>query len=158
MSMQNRVLYMGGILDCWSEFSASPEFPAATVGEVVVVTTVLGSTPVVLEVTKEGETEVPDNPETNCWESVAAIGATEDGLEGGPFNVKVVLGLVALAAVGVAVEETTTLDASLNSDCIPWLAALCACSRANWMEILQFVVRKEMVSEKKLETITNSQT
>lgn len=160
--MQNRVLYRGGILDCWGEFSASPELPATIVGAALVVTTVLGSTPVVLGVAIEWETEVPDNPETNRWESVAAIGVTEDGLEASPFewfDVKEVFKLAALTAVGVgvgvAVEETAALDVSFVSDCIPWFAAFCACSRANWMEILQFGVRTEMLMWRKLKTNTN---
>ena len=157
MNVQNIVLYTGGILGCWGEFSASPELPATIVGAALVVTTVLGSTPVVLGVAIEWETEVPDNPETNRWESVAAIGVTEDGLEASPFDVKEVFKLAALAAVGVgvSVEETTALHVSLVSDCIPWFAAFCACSRANWMEILQFGVRTEMLMWRKLKTNTN---
>lgn len=132
MNMQNGVLYMGGILDSWGEFSGSPELPATTIGAALVVPTVLGSTPVVLGVTVECETEVPDNPETGCWESVDAIGVTEAGLEASPFDVKEGFKLAALAAVDVVIDETTALGVSLVSDCIPWFAAFCAWSRANW--------------------------
>jgi hypothetical protein len=55
---------MDGIFES-SELAATPELPATVVGVVLTVTTVLGSTPVVLEVTTEWETEVPDNPETS---------------------------------------------------------------------------------------------
>lgn len=140
MNMQNRVLYMGGILDSWGEFSGSPELPAITTGTAL--PALLGSTLVVLEVTVECETEAPNNPETNCWESVDAIGMTEDGLEAGPFDVKEGFKLAALAAVDVAIDEPTALGVSLVSDCIPWFAAFCACSRANWKKIFQFEMRK----------------
>jgi len=85
----------------------------------------------VLEVTVDCETEVPNNPETNCGESVDAIGVTEDGLEASPFDVKEGFKLAALVAVDVAIDETAALGVSLVSDCIPWFAAFCACSRAN---------------------------
>lgn len=64
MNEQNINLYMDGIFDS-CEFVATPE-PMAVVDAVLTVTTVLGSTPVELEVTVAWETEVPDNPETNC--------------------------------------------------------------------------------------------
>jgi len=56
---------------------------------------------------------------------------TEDGLEASPFDVKEGFKLAALAVVGVAMDETTALGVSLVSDCIPWFAAFCACSRAS---------------------------
>lgn len=130
MNVQNIILYMDGNFES-SEFAAIPELPATVVAAVLTVTTVVNSTPVVLEVTTGWETEVPVNPETNRWWSVAAIGVIEDGLEARPLDVKGVLELAALAAVDVAAEEAAALDVSLVSDCIPWLAAFCACSRAN---------------------------
>lgn len=126
---------MDGIFES-SELAAIPELPVTVVGAVLTVTTVLGSTPVVFEVTTELETGVPDKPETNRWWSVAIIGVIEDGLEARPLDVKV-LELAALAGVGVAAEEAAALDVSLAFDTIPWLIVFCACSRASWMESLQ---------------------
>lgn len=147
---------MGGILDSWGEFSGSPEPPAITTGTTLVVPALLGSTLVVLEVTVECETEAPNNPETNCWESVDAIGMTEDGLEAGPFDVKEGFKLAALAAVDVAIDETTALGVSLVSDCIPWFATFYACSRAHWKKIFQFEMRKiKNVKWRKLKRNTN---
>jgi len=54
---------MDGIFES-SELATAPKLPATAVGAVLTVTTVLGSTPVVLEVTTEWETEATDNPET----------------------------------------------------------------------------------------------
>lgn len=127
---------MDGIFES-RELATTPKLPATAVGAVLTVTAVLGSTPVVLEVTTEWETEATDNPETGRWLSLATTGVTEDGLEARPLDVKV-LELAALAGgVDVAAEEAAALDVSLVSDTIPWLIVLCACSRANWTEILQ---------------------
>lgn len=64
MNVQNIILYMDGNFES-SEFAAIPELPATVVAAVLTVTTVVNSTPVVLEVTTGWESEVPVNPETN---------------------------------------------------------------------------------------------
>lgn len=85
--------------------------------------------------------ETADDPEsTGEGLETATTGVTRTGLKATPANVEVVLELTEIVATDVSAEETATSGAwevTLGSDCVPWLAAFWACSRANWKQASQ---------------------
>ncbi len=84
--------------------------------------------------------ETADDPETITGEGLetATTGVTGTGLKATPANVEVVLELTEIVATDVSAKETATAsgawEVTLVSDCVPWLTAFWACSRANWKQ------------------------
>ena len=118
------------------EAAGTPEFPeTALTGEAA---STGGWLPTALAGTAGCALETADDPEsTGEGLETATTGVTRTGLKATPANVEVVLELTEIVATDVSAEETATSGAwevTLGSDCVPWLAAFWACSRANWKQ------------------------